>query len=475
MRSYQAKPDDVKWARNGVVATVINGEAIPVVQNRISDVGFKDLVLIPMGADKVFVRSMEDVDAMTTFNNAKEFFQLVFSSWTRWDKDEGSYRRGAWVRLYGIPLHAWNEQFFKLCVLDCGRFLRPDSDSVEKDRLDFARVLIATPELDIINRSETILVNGTTVEIKIVEEWGYTLGEDSCLFEEESESEASQAECSEGLVDLEVQRNVDLLANKFKEDLENEDRNVFQGMMDEEFVEESVGNSGSKGVENNISSLRMDAKKALDQDAQIRPIPRLLLSKQTNSCPPEARRSVTSGPWSLEWLEDQNHGDAGVIFSASKKSRKGNHLGPSFKKNGEQDQRRRRAGGLLRHPVHSLKKVARMPSKDRREVLKVLKKSVRQRRGGDGVNRSCTMSRQASSDDSSSLGSVNNDWKNWVAIHGNDQLAVDDVWGIGKAIGVKFRGDNVNMFNILSRASKGKKEISGQRSGVGGSPKENKC
>ncbi|PNX67195.1 hypothetical protein L195_g063407, partial [Trifolium pratense] len=59
----------------------------------------------------------------------------------------------------------------------------------------------------------------------------------------------------------------------------------------------------------------------------------------------------------------------------------------------------------------------------------VLKKSVRQRRGGDGVNRSCTMSRQASSGDSSSSGSVNNDWQNWVAIHGNDQLAVDDVWG----------------------------------------------
>ncbi|XP_045831090.1 uncharacterized protein LOC123922415 [Trifolium pratense] len=30
-------------------------------------------------------------------------------------------------------------------------------------------------------------------------------------------------------------------------------------------------------------------------------------------------------------------------------------------------------------------------------------------------------------------------------------MAVNDVWGIGKAIGVKFKGDNVNMFNLLSR------------------------
>ncbi|MCI66865.1 sulfate transporter, partial [Trifolium medium] len=51
-------------------------------------------------------------------------------------------------------------------------FLRADSCSVDKYRLDFARVLIATPDLDIVNRVERILVDGVLVEIKIVEEWG---------------------------------------------------------------------------------------------------------------------------------------------------------------------------------------------------------------------------------------------------------------------------------------------------------------
>ncbi|MCI53169.1 sulfate transporter, partial [Trifolium medium] len=60
LRNYRSKSDDVKWAQNGLVAIVINGEAIPVVQNRITDAGFGDLVLIPMGADKVFVRSSEE-------------------------------------------------------------------------------------------------------------------------------------------------------------------------------------------------------------------------------------------------------------------------------------------------------------------------------------------------------------------------------------------------------------------------------
>jgi hypothetical protein len=59
LRSYRSKSDDVTWAQHGLVATVIHGEAIPVVQNRINDAGFADLVITPMGADKVFMRRAE--------------------------------------------------------------------------------------------------------------------------------------------------------------------------------------------------------------------------------------------------------------------------------------------------------------------------------------------------------------------------------------------------------------------------------
>ncbi|PNX61614.1 putative sulfate transporter, partial [Trifolium pratense] len=150
------------------------------------DAGFYDLVLLPMGADKVFVRSLEGVDVMPLVNKAREFFQLVFSSWTHWETDTSPYQRGAWVRLYGIPLHAWNEDFFKLCVADYGRLLRTESVSADKDRLDFARVLIATPDLNIINSAATILVDGVQVKVKIVEEWGFAMGEDFCLLGEDT-------------------------------------------------------------------------------------------------------------------------------------------------------------------------------------------------------------------------------------------------------------------------------------------------
>jgi hypothetical protein len=98
------------------------------------------------------------------------------------------FRRGAWLRVYGVPLHTWNEYFFKLCVLECGSFLRADNCSLARQRLDYARVLVSTLSFDVINMSEQILLDGDLVDIKIIEEWGFHLGEDACLSEEDAKS-----------------------------------------------------------------------------------------------------------------------------------------------------------------------------------------------------------------------------------------------------------------------------------------------
>jgi len=39
------------------------------------------------------------------------------------------------------------------------------------------------------------------------------------------------------------------------------------------------------------------------------------------SCTPTAERSIMSGPWSLEWLNDRVHGDVDVIFSSKRKNK----------------------------------------------------------------------------------------------------------------------------------------------------------
>lgn len=117
--------------------------------------------------------------------------------------------------------------------------------------------------------------------------------------------------------------------------------------------------------------------------------------------------------------------------------------------------------GVLRHPILTLKKVARLPSNDREEVMKVLRKSKimkvlkqkiqNRRRQRERVTRSLEAVSLNSLNESSSLGSVNNDWMNWVTLNGNEESKASDVQSIGKVIGVLFKGSCHNKFSVLSR------------------------
>jgi len=170
VRKYRSSDRDLNWARKGLIGTVRNGEAIPVIQNIVEDAGFRDVDIIPLGADKVFIHSLSEVDIMQTVTDAKQCFDLLFSNLVRWDKAAVPFHRGAWLRVYGVPVHAWSEDCFKLCVLDCGRYLRTDGCTLNRERFDYARVLVATSSLDIVNVTDSILIDGAEVNIKMCEE-----------------------------------------------------------------------------------------------------------------------------------------------------------------------------------------------------------------------------------------------------------------------------------------------------------------
>jgi hypothetical protein len=205
------------------VATIRKGEVISVVRSRIADAGFTDVDVTLLGADKVFLRSKAGLDVATVLASASEFFKIIFSTWGRWEAQAIPFQRGAWVRLYGIPLHAWNEDFFRLCVFDCGRFLRADNYIVEKDRLDFARVLIATSSLAVVKRVERLLVDGAIVDVHVIEEWGYDLGDDAFLLVDDRVTEASLQGDEELRCDPEASHQVDKLVEDYANGLGLED------------------------------------------------------------------------------------------------------------------------------------------------------------------------------------------------------------------------------------------------------------
>jgi len=75
----------------------------------------------------------------------------------------------------------------------------------------------------------------------------------------------------------------------------------------------------------------------------------------------------------------------------------------------------------------------------------------------EGVTRLVEVISKIVSEGASSSSSMNNDWKNWVVLCGNEDVEVEDNRGMRKAIGVNFKGDNHNSFSVLSRVGKEKR------------------
>jgi len=163
------------------------------------------------------------------------------------------------------------------------------------------------------------------------------------------------------------------------------------------------------------------------------------------------------------WLHNVQQGDVGLISSKNKRLKKTGKGNCEREGGNRHISSKRKVGGVLRHPVLTLKKVARLPSKDRQEVMKVLKNSpvmqvlkqkVRNRQSQrERVTKSLEVD-QSSNNETGSVASVNNEWKNWVLLHGNEKAMEADVQDIGKVIGVSFQGDLNNKFSVLSRSKK---------------------
>jgi hypothetical protein len=125
---------------------------------------------------------------------------------------------------------------------------------------------------------------------------------------------------------------------------------------------------------------------------------------------------------------------------------------------------KKKVGGVLRHPVLTLKMVARLPSKDIKEfmkalkdtnVMKVVKQKIRDRqRQRARVTRSLEEVPHNFSNGFSNAVSMNNDWMHWVTLKGSEEATVIDIQDFGKTIGVSFKASCNNRFDVLSRPKK---------------------
>ena len=93
-----------------------------------------------------------------------------FSNVQAWKPEDVSRSRFVWLRCEGVPLHAWNPNFFKLLGNFWGTFISLDANTSKKIRFDVGRVLCLTQEPEAIVRTVHVAIDGKMFNIRLVEE-----------------------------------------------------------------------------------------------------------------------------------------------------------------------------------------------------------------------------------------------------------------------------------------------------------------
>jgi hypothetical protein len=123
--------------------------------------------------DSLVLLLESDAGAVARAAKAHEmWWRGMFLSVKKWTPQCVALNRRLWLKVFGIPLHVWDEELFKAIGTHFGEFLDFDEDTIGRRRLDFATLHVRTPKRGMIDEEICIRVMGVVHKIWVVEEFG---------------------------------------------------------------------------------------------------------------------------------------------------------------------------------------------------------------------------------------------------------------------------------------------------------------
>ena len=267
--------------------------------------------------------------------------------------------------------------FLELASSD-GRLLKIDEVTINKEKMDFARLLIATSDLKELNDVVNFWIDGRVYPIRVIEDVEFGFAVDACLseFEADNKSQCSAPDCFQ-----EEEPLVDALVQQLKDDW--------------------IKNSNE--VPGDVNEL--DISRSIHGEVK---------HSETNddSC----SNSIKNPTAGVQGEGGVNNGE--VAHKSLSKRRK---LAPS---------------------LQGLKKIARLSQSDRMTWIRSLKKSKHSKRNKvKGKSSKATSSKNNVVSLTAGLGPSANskDWKNWVSLHGDAKDVEYDVLDVGESIGIRCK------------------------------------
>jgi hypothetical protein len=110
----QVNEDLCKELHGGIVGKLAREKDVRRIQTTLYMEGYRSIKVTHMGGNMVLLRSPVNEDVTRLMKSKNECLSYYFSELKPWNPGLLSTHREVWVQVYGIPLHIWGENLFKI-------------------------------------------------------------------------------------------------------------------------------------------------------------------------------------------------------------------------------------------------------------------------------------------------------------------------------------------------------------------------
>ncbi|MCH85835.1 hypothetical protein A2U01_0006687, partial [Trifolium medium] len=168
--SYEAVKDDFLRLQKAFIGVVAHPGMSYNIQNAFHSQGYFGVKVTPLGSNLTLLEGQEDGEVQALMEDAKDWLDQWFKEIRPWTPKDVDVERLVWLRIYGIPAHAWNDVFFSQVTRPWGNFLNADDATSKKLTMDVARLLIRTSCQKPVDEFLYVNVNGETFHLRIIED-----------------------------------------------------------------------------------------------------------------------------------------------------------------------------------------------------------------------------------------------------------------------------------------------------------------
>jgi hypothetical protein len=157
---YESEKKEVDRLLKTFIGVAANPGTTYNIQNAFHSQGYFGVKVTPLGANLALLEGQEEGEVEALLEDARDWLDQWFSEIRPWTPKDVDLERIVWLRIFGIPVHAWNDEFFAQITKPWGTFMHADDVTSKKLSMDVARLLIRTSCQKAVDKFVNVQVNG---------------------------------------------------------------------------------------------------------------------------------------------------------------------------------------------------------------------------------------------------------------------------------------------------------------------------